>query len=192
MKKQIGQWRTLGFSDLSDAKLNVVTLYAIRCACTQLKLRQDTCGRREIVSGVNVKHFSMFYSSLQEQRSRVRLCVSNWDRANERKSKQRGGGEGIHQGVCLQPERAASTGLRDEIRFSIRETCLDCIRAPQETQRHRNLHMGLYIWKRTQGDELFMDCLLVLRNFLFIHSSGAAKEKKRKGDKKLYHTCLLI
>lgn len=49
--------------------------------------------------------------------------------------------------------------------------------------------MGLYIWKRARGDELFMDYLLVLRNFsLFI----VQEQQKKKKDRNLYHTCLLI
>jgi len=109
------------------------------------------------------------------------------DKANERKNKQREGDEGIHQGVCLQPERAASTGLRAEIRFSMREVCLSIVSKPP--RRHKGT--GICTWVSTSGrehgaDELFMDYLLALRNFSFF----ILQEHKKRG-KNLYHTCLL-
>lgn len=111
------------FSDLSDAKLDVATLLWSDAHPHSYTWGNTHLGEGRRVSGVNVKHFSIFHSFLQELWSGGWLCASSSDKANERKSKQRGG-EGIQQGVCLQPERAASTGLGDEIRFSIRETCL--------------------------------------------------------------------
>lgn len=133
------------------------------------------------------EHFSMFYSSLQEQRSRVRLCVSNWDRANERKSKQRGGGEGIHQGVCLQPERAASTGLRDEIRFSIRETCLSIVSEPLR----RLKGTGICTWVSTSGKEhRVMNYSWIVYLCSGIFSLFIVQEQQKKKKERRIKSCI--
>lgn len=105
------------------------------------------------------------------------------DKATERKNKERGGDEGIHQGVCSQPEKAAKTGLRAEIRFSIREVCLSVVSKPPRRLKGTEICTRVSTPGREHGaDELFMGCLLVLWNFsLFI-----LQEHKKKGGK----TCI--
>lgn len=192
MKKHIGQRRTLGFfwpvwckAECGNSPLcNQMCVHTVKPEATHIWEKGD------VFLGVNVEHFSVFHSFLQELRSRVWSCVSNSDKANERKSKERGGGERIHQGVCLQPERADSTGLGDEIRFSIRETCLSIVSKPLR----RLKGTGICTWVSTSGREhgvmnYSWFIYLVLRNFsLFI----VQEQWKKKRDKNLYHTCLLI
>lgn len=146
MKKQIGGWKALGFfwpvwckaERVNSPLCNEMCIHTVKPEATHIWEKGD------VFLGVNVKHFSMFYSFLWELRSRVWLCGSNSDKASERRSKQRGGGEGIHQ-----PERAASTGLRDEIRFSIRETCLSIVSKPPR----RLKGTGICTWVSTSGRE---------------------------------------
>lgn len=153
--------------------------------CVHTVKPEATCiyDKRDMFLWVNAKHFSMFYSFLRELWSRGWFCVSIPDKANERKNKQREGDEGIHQGVCWQPEKAASTGLRAEIKFNIREVCLSIVSKPLR----RLKGTGICTWLSTSGrehgaDELFMDYLLVLRNFsLFI------LQERKKGGKKVSH-----
>ena len=59
-------------SDLSDAKQNLVMLLcSMGCVSTLLNLGQRTTVIRETILWANVKHFSMFYSSLQELWSKL-------------------------------------------------------------------------------------------------------------------------
>lgn len=148
MGKQIGQWRTPGFFWPEWCKAGCGNSPLIRCASTQLHLRQHTPGRRQTCFWGECKAFLHISFLLQELWSGGWLCASSSDKANERKSKQRGG-EGIQQGVCLQPERAASTGLGDEIRFSIRETCLSIV--PKPPRRLKGA--GICTWVSTSGGE---------------------------------------